>query len=62
MHDPDNRLPIPGLDQDIFPLPRADAQGRKAAEASPPPCSDSETGERDHPKGDGGRVPQRAPE
>ena len=32
---PDSRLPIPGLDQDIFPLARADAQG-KVAEASPP--------------------------
>ena len=29
----------------MVPLPRADAQERKGAAASPPPCSDSETGE-----------------
>ncbi len=33
----------------MVPLPRADAQGRKGADASPPPCSASETGEGDHP-------------
>ena len=38
----------------MVPLPRADAQGRKGAATSPPPCSDSETGEGDHPKGGGG--------
>ena len=57
-HGPDNRLQINELDLDILSLPRADAQGREAAEASPPPCSDSETGEGDHQKGDGGGAPQ----
>jgi hypothetical protein len=35
------------------PLPRADAQGRKGADASPPLRCASETGEGDHPKGGG---------
>ena len=42
----------------MVPLPRAAAQGRKGADASPPPCSDSETGEGDHPKGGGGGAPR----
>jgi len=40
------------------PLPRADAQGRKGADAFPPPWCVSETGEGDHPKGGGGGAPQ----
>ncbi len=41
----------------MVPLPRADAQGRKSAGASPPPWSERGTGEGDRPKdGGGGRA------
>ncbi len=42
---------------DAVPLPRADAQGRKRADASPRSCSASETAEEGHPQGIG-RAPR----
>ncbi len=40
------------------PSPALTSGRGKSADASPPPCSVSETGEGDHPKGGGGGAPQ----